>query len=172
MVGCFMYQGVYNPAFVGRAEDLLERDITVLNSGIGYDVSSELNQVLENLSISELGVPIERDTVIRSINFEDGFTHSQVDQQYMTNLPLMILIPPFVSMEYYDDVLVVLENGIRMIPLPDPEPGQRPLNLEQTQHQEMLELQQDVNDEEDSEAATESSPSDDEGESDAPPELI
>eukprot|EP00961_Rhodomonas_salina_P281372 3801734-Rhodomonas_salina.1 len=68
----------------------------------------------------------------------------------------MIPIPPSVSMEYYDDVLIVLENGIRMIPLPDPVPGQRPLTLEQTQHQEMLELQQDVNDEEDSEAATES----------------
>eukprot|EP00961_Rhodomonas_salina_P033304 448179-Rhodomonas_salina.1 len=59
-----------------------------------------------------------------------------------------------------------------MIPLPDPEPGQRPLTLEQTQHQEMIELQQDVNDEEDSEAVTESSPSNDEDESDAPPELI
>eukprot|EP00961_Rhodomonas_salina_P038144 512842-Rhodomonas_salina.1 len=44
MVGCFMYQGVYNPAFVGRAEDLLARDVTVLNSGVGHDVSSELNQ--------------------------------------------------------------------------------------------------------------------------------
>eukprot|EP00961_Rhodomonas_salina_P248085 3352526-Rhodomonas_salina.1 len=80
MVGCFMYQGVHNPAFVGRAEDLLERDVTVLNSGVGHNVSSELNQVLENLSMSESRVHTERDNVIRSINFEDGFTHSQVDQ--------------------------------------------------------------------------------------------